>query len=69
MLVRYLGDTALPGFEHDAGRVWKGLFPRTELGRALLAIENVHGVILDVQPQNTLEALFRNVVQDSAKVA
>lgn len=67
MLVRYLGDTGLPDFEHDAGRVWKGLFPRTELGRALLAIENADGVILDVQPQNTLEALFRNVVQDSVE--
>lgn len=65
MLVRYLGDKALPGFEHDAGRVWKGLRPRAELTRTLLDIENTQGVILDVQPQSTLEALFRNVVQVS----
>lgn len=65
MLVRYLGETGLPGFEHDAGRVWKGLCLRTELTRVLPAIENAQGVILDVQPQSTLEALFRNVIEAS----
>lgn len=66
MVVRYLGELGLPGFEPDAGKVWKAVLPRSELAQMLLRIEALSGVVLNVHPQNSLEELFDSVVGESA---
>lgn len=66
MVVRYLGEQGLPGFELDAGKVWKTVLPRSELSQALQCIEALSGVVLNVHPQNSLEELFDTVVGESA---
>lgn len=65
MVVRYLGAQALPGFERDAGQVWKGLLPRQAVAGALVQIEVMQGVLLNVHPQNSLEELFDSVVGEA----
>lgn len=65
MVVRYLGDTGLPGFMLDAGQVWRGLVPRSQLAQTTFQIEAVGGSLLDVQPQNSLEELFDRVVGEA----
>ena len=66
MVVRYLGEQGLPGFEPDAGKVWKTVLPRSELSQTLQRIEALSGVVLNVHPQNSLEELFDTVVGESA---
>ncbi|PYC28149.1 ABC transporter ATP-binding protein [Aquipseudomonas alcaligenes] len=65
MVVRYLGTEALPGFERDAGQVWKGLLPRRALAEVLMQIEIMQGVLLNIHPQNSLEELFDSVVGEA----
>lgn len=62
MVIRYFGSEALPGFERDAGEVWKGLFLREQLTATLASIERAGGALLNVHPQNSLEGLFEDVV-------
>lgn len=66
MVVRYLGERGLPGFEPDAGKVWKAVLQRSELSLALRQIEEGGGVLLNVHPQNSLEELFDTVIGESA---
>lgn len=68
MIVRYLGPEGMPGFQRDAGAVWKGVLPREALAAALGRIEAMSGVLLNVHPQNSLEELFDSVVGEAAKV-
>ncbi|WP_394560699.1 ABC transporter ATP-binding protein [Aquipseudomonas alcaligenes] len=67
MVIRYLGDAGLPGFERDAGQVWKGLLPRPALPAVLAQIEAMHGVLLNIHPLNSLEELFDSVVGEAAQ--
>lgn len=67
MVLRYLGSDGLPGFERDAGQVWKGVLPRAELAAALARIDSMAGVLLNVHPQNSLEELFDTVVGEAAR--
>lgn len=62
MVIRYFGSRPLPGFERDAGEVWKGVFPRSQLTVMLAAIEQADGALLNIHPQNSLEGLFEDVV-------
>lgn len=62
MVLRYLGHAGLDGFERDAGEVWKGQLPRSQIVAALAAVEAMGGVLLNVHPQNSLEELFDAVV-------
>lgn len=66
MVVRYLGAEKLPGFERDAGQVWKGMLPRHALTGVLSQIEAMGGVLLNIHPLNSLEELFDSVVGESA---
>lgn len=66
MVLRYVGDEGLPGFERDAGQVWKGVLPRAELSSALARVEAMAGILLNVHPQNSLEELFDTVVGEAA---
>lgn len=61
MVIRYFGQESLPGFERDAGNVWKGKFPRNELIRVLALIEQTRGALLNIHPQNSLEEMFEGV--------
>ena len=65
MVVRYLGPQGLPGFEPDAGQVWKAVLPRGELSQVLQRIDALPGVVLNVHPQSSLEELFDTVVGES----
>ncbi|WP_137970921.1 ABC transporter ATP-binding protein [Pseudomonas sp. F(2018)] len=67
MVIRYLGDAGLPGFERDAGQVWKGLLSRPALPAVLAQIEAMHGVLLNIHPLNSLEELFDSVVGEAAQ--
>jgi ABC-2 type transport system ATP-binding protein len=67
MVIRYLGDTGLPGFERDAGQVWKGLLSRSALPEVLAQIEAMQGVLLNIHPLNSLEELFDSVVGEAAQ--
>lgn len=67
MVLRYLGRDGLAGFDRDAGEVWKGLLPRAQLASALAAIEAMGGVLLNIQPQNSLEELFDAVVSEPTR--
>lgn len=62
MVIRYFGSRSLPGFERDAGEVWKGVFSRSQLAATLNAIEQMDGALLNIHPQNSLEGLFEDVV-------
>lgn len=67
MVVRYLGENGLPGFERDAGLAWKGTLPRDALAECVARIQACQGTLLTVQPLNSLEALFERVaIQPSA---
>lgn len=68
MIVRYLGAEGMPGFQRDAGDVWKGVLPRESLASAISRIEAMSGVLLNVHPQNSLEELFDSVVGEAAQV-
>ncbi|WP_212630487.1 ABC transporter ATP-binding protein [Pseudomonas sp. KB-10] len=65
MVVRYLGGTEIPGFERDAGDVWRGLVARENLAQTMAQIEATAGVLLNVHPQNSLEELFDAVVYET----
>lgn len=58
--VRYRGENALEGFEMDAAAVWKGVVERAGLQDVLRRIEECGGLLIDVAPRNSLEALFEN---------
>lgn len=62
MVLRYLGREGLTGFERDAGEVWRGRLPRSQVAVALAAVEAMGGVLLNIHPQNSLEELFDAVV-------
>ncbi len=66
MVVRYLGEQALPGFENDGGSLWRAAVAREDLPKALADIQRVQGVTLDVLPQASLEGLFESVVKVKA---
>lgn len=61
MIVRYYGLQAVEGFERDAGHVWRGRCQRGEIEKVLNAITLASGTLLDVHPQNSLEALFDSI--------
>lgn len=61
MIVRYYGTKAVEGFERDAGQVWRGRFQRGEIEKVLSAIIQASGTLLDIHPQNSLEALFDSI--------
>lgn len=67
MVVRYLGPRGLAGFEKDAGDVWKGLIERRQVADALVRVESMAGVLLNVHPQNSLEELFDSLVGEAAE--
>lgn len=62
MVLRYLGRDGVPGFERDAGEIWKGLLPREQVPLSLAAIEAAGGILLNIHPQNSLEELFENII-------
>jgi ABC-2 type transport system ATP-binding protein len=62
MVLRYIGREGLECFERDAGEVWKGQLPRSQITGALAAIEAMGGVLLNIHPQNSLEEMFDAVV-------
>lgn len=62
MVLRYLGNTGLEGFECDAGDIWKGIISRAQVGSSLAAIDALGGVLLNIHPQSSLEGLFEEII-------
>lgn len=62
LIVRYHGGTALEGFSADSQHIWRGVCARDALPTVLLAIQNAGGVLIDAQPQSSLESVFEGVV-------
>lgn len=62
LVVRYHGEAALEGFRPDAQRIWKGLCPRTDLPALLQRLQDSGAVLIDAQPQSTLENVFEGLV-------
>lgn len=65
MVVRYFGAQALPGFQRDAGDIWKGVCLRGDVADILTAIAQSRGSLLNVHPQNSLEEIFEGVASES----
>lgn len=61
MVIRYLGPQGLPGFERDAGSIWKGYFLREQMSDILQAIMQSQGTLLNIHPQSSLEEIFDEV--------
>ncbi|MFP6862801.1 ABC transporter ATP-binding protein [Pseudomonas sp.] len=62
LVVRYHGEAALEGFRPDAQQIWKGLCPRTDLPALLQRLQDSGAVLIDAQPQSTLENVFEGLV-------
>lgn len=62
LVVRYHGEVALEGFRPDAQQIWKGLCPRNDLPVLLQRLQDSGAVLIDAQPQSTLENVFEGLV-------
>jgi hypothetical protein len=62
LVVRYHGGIALEGFRPDAQQIWKGLCLRNDLPELLLRLQDSGAVLIDAQPQSTLENVFEGLV-------
>ena len=62
LVVRYHGEAALEGFRPDAQQIWKGLCPRADLPALLQRLQDSSAVLIDAQPQSTLENVFEGLV-------
>src|SRR3990167_2345374 len=62
LVVRYHGEVALEGFRPDAQQIWKGLYPRNDLPALLQRLQDSCAVLIDAQPESTLENVFEGLV-------
>lgn len=67
LVVRYHGSYALPGFEQDAGMIWRGYCDRDVILPLLGRISDINGLLIDISSAASLEMVFDEIIKNSVR--